>query len=158
MSVQIAIANIQEDEFTLNESAIPQSEAQKMRFGIDFGFNVNEEKQLFEVKTLINLIDENQNNAEVMRFRTAVTYAINPLKDVYKKLDNGTFDLKNDLMHFLLQTNISTVRGMLFTHLKDTRLNRFVIPIFDMNQMMQNIRNKSQQQAAQQNHGIQGLK
>ena len=157
MSVQIAIANISEQEFTINEAALPTADEQKMRFGLDFGFSVNEEKQLFEILTLIHLQDETQNNTELLRFRTSIVYAINGLNEVYKKLDNGSFDLKNDLMDFLLQNNISTVRGMLFTHLKDTKLNKFIIPIFDMNQMMQNLKQKNQARQQQQNHGIQGL-
>ncbi|MDO5654548.1 MAG: hypothetical protein Q4G27_00240 [Flavobacteriaceae bacterium] len=148
MSVQIAITQIKEDSFQLKNEIQPIEDPMQMRFGIDFGFNINEEKQLFEIKTLITLNDE-KHNEKLLDFKSSMTFLIDGMKEVYQKYDNGTFDFKNQLMEFLLQTNISTVRGMLVTRLQNTALNAFYIPIFDVKQMMEQMKNRS-------NNSVQG--
>lgn len=148
MAVQIAIVNIREEEFHLKND-LPEITGEKdLRFGLDFVFNINEEKQLFEVKTFVTLNKE-QSQEKLLDFKTSLTYLINGLPEVYTKFENGTFDLKNNMMEFLLHTNISTVRGMLVTRLQDTKLNQLYIPIFDIKQMMGQMKKRE---------GIQGLK
>jgi hypothetical protein len=101
-------------------------------FRFDLKTETSEPEKIFSNLLYITLFEKQSDivKIELAKLHTLTTFQITNYSDVIKKKDGG-INVPNQLISLTAGISISTARGMLTLHLKDTKISNAIIPIIN---------------------------
>lgn len=105
----------------------------------EFQFTLNVETRLDPVQQLafiiISVDIKSDNKPEVLGMvSSACIFGIDNFDDVFKKISENKYHTPDDVMFMLISISISTLRGVMYEHLRGTYLHAAFLPIIDPKQ------------------------
>lgn len=102
------------------------SEQDKVSFKVDVGYSFNVDEELIHVICNVQAI---HNENEIASMETGVTFEIKELRQFLK--DDKTIDVPNEVLHTINSITYSTTRGVWYSTMKGSVIEKFVLPLID---------------------------
>lgn len=144
---KLKIIRIIEKSFEFRNNEIPEFKENQLNVGIRLFFNFDLEKSIMNIDvTIIYALGLIENEAnEIMKFVTTTSIRVTDLKElVILNIDaEGSFEFKSDeIMNLLVENAVSSSRGMLVYKLAGTKLQKYVLPIVNIQKLLGTIEKK----------------
>ena len=140
--LDVSLTAIQERSFTFNYDYNPEGfDIENMQ--IQFGLNAipKIDKDLLGIELTI-VLNDNKSVTELSRLQILLWFYVEDMRSVVSEKE-GKIDIKSkDLITMGLNTSIGTARGILYTRLKGTFLEKFPLPLLNTSEILTNIANK----------------
>ena len=105
----------------------------------EFQFTINVETRLDPLQQLAFIIIsadiKSDNKPDILcTLSSACIFGIDNFEDVFKKISEDKYHTPDDVMFMLISISISTLRGVMYEHLRGTYLHAAFLPIIDPKQ------------------------
>lgn len=128
--INIRISSIVNDEFATFEEEI--IEKIPIGFSTELEFNLLESKKRVNCIYAIKLV---QKKTLLAKLKTTVGFEIKK-EDYESFVKDSQLTIPKDLLKFIADVTIGMVRGILYTKLENTEFKRFVVPLVDLNEVI----------------------
>ena len=114
-----------------------KSKGHEFVMGFEMGFNLADKLVKADFQLEITTKSEGENMEEAKgSFHFVFIFHIDNLEELAIPDKNGRIELNGGLGNALASITYSTTRGILFTRLKGTSLENFVLPVLDPNKLL----------------------
>lgn len=127
VEIKFRLSNI---ELLKSEFSIPAQEREIYNFSIKIQNTVNTETRTIDA-TIFSIIHGGKIEEKFAEFITKLSFQLEDIDPVIKKNENQEIKIDTRFLTTINSISISTTRGIVFSSLKGTALDKAFLPIFD---------------------------
>lgn len=142
MNLDYKLLQIKEVSFSLNDTKLTKTEAQKkLLIGVGFAPGVDIEKKLFTVDFNVSYKYKSTDNI-LLSSKYKFVFKVKDIENIVQKLEDG-FEIDDDFLGSTINVAIGTMRGIIYSKTSGTELNKFILPLFDSSKIVETTKGKS---------------
>ena len=128
------LSNIQETRYMINgdiEKKVITSEKLSCQIGVKISHNL--EKNILAIETIVSYnLEDKEESFDLLELGVLFNYNIPNLANCISRINNEIKFNDESLLINLLNINIGTIRGILFTKTKGTCLEKYPLPLLGL--------------------------
>ena len=141
MNLDYKLLQIKEVSFSLNDTKLTKTEAQKkLLIGVGFAPGVDIEKKLFTVDFNVSYKYKSTDNI-LLSSKYKFVFKVKDIENIVQKLEDG-FEIDDDFLGSTINVAIGTMRGIIYSKTSGTELNKFILPLFDSSKIVETTKEK----------------
>ena len=143
VSTSYSIGEIKVHKFNLREISAnewKEFDAGQLKLTIGFNFNSDVENNIFVVHLMALYTYPFQNDdEEIFDSEISVGFEFDNLSDVVEIQKDGGYNIEDNLVSNFLSVTIGTARGVIFTRTQNSFINKFYLPILDIDKILNDL-------------------